>query len=149
MWQERVVSAFPELASGIVCFGFDWLGDIFALDVHRLEEGELGVLMFEPGTGEALNIPCNLQTFHNKGVIELGEAVLALSFFARWRESGGAPPAYEQCIGYKKPLFLGGADEVENLEMSDLDVYWRVMGQLISQVKKLPPGTPINKITIG
>jgi len=45
-------------------------------------------------------------------------------------------------MGYRKPLFLGGSDEVENLEVSDLDVYWHIMGQIIRKTKGLPQGTP-------
>lgn len=37
---------------------------------------------------------------------------------ARFR---GAEPAYDQCIGYKKPLFLGGEDDISNQELSDLE----------------------------
>jgi len=44
---------------------------------------------------------------------------------------------------YKRPLFLGGSDTTDNLEISDLEVYWLLMGQLIRQAKGLPAGTPV------
>jgi hypothetical protein len=143
-WQERINLAFPEFEDRIVCFAYDWAGRTFALDTERLEEGEAGVLLFEPGTGEALRIPANLRTFHNSELIEFGEAALGISFYKRWRALGGPAPAYDQCVGYRKPLFLGGVDDVENLEVADLDVYWHVMGQLIQQTRGLPPGTPVH-----
>jgi hypothetical protein len=100
--------------------------------------------MFEPGTGEALAIPSNIQTFHDSELMEFGEAALAISFYQKWMAaSGGQAPAYTQCVGYKTPLFLGGTDEVKNLELSDLDVYWHLMGQLIVKTRSLPPGTPV------
>ena len=142
-WQERICSALPEFEGRITCFGFDWLGSTFAIDSGRLEDGQNGVVMFEPGTGEALEIPANLVTFHDSGLLEFGEAALAISFYEKWRASGGAAPNYDQCIGYKKPLFLGGSDEVDNLEPSDLDVYWHIIGQLIRKTKGLPEGTPV------
>lgn len=142
-WQERIELAFPEFADRVICFAYDWAGSIFALDTERLEGGQAGVLLFEPGTGEALRIPSNLHTFHNSGLIEFGEAALSISFYEQWRASDGDAPAYDQCIGYRKPLFLGGVDEVENLELSDLDVYWHIMGQLIEQTRGLPPGTSV------
>jgi hypothetical protein len=40
----------------------------------------------------------------------------------------GGEPNYDQCVGYKKPLFLAGVDDVENIELSDLDVYRHLMG---------------------
>ena len=142
-WQDRIHLAYPEFEGRIVCFGFDWLGSVFALDIKRAEDGQAGVVMFEPGTGEALDIPSNLQSFHDAGLIEFGEAALAISFHEKWLAAGGAMPRYDQCIGYRRPVFLSGADEVENLEVSDIDVYWHLTGQLILQTKGLPQGTKV------
>ena len=36
---------------------------------------------------------------------------------------------FGRCAGYKVPLFLGGDDIVENLEDSDMEVYWEVLTQ--------------------
>ncbi len=142
-WNARVAVAFPEFGGRITCFGFDWLGRVFAVDPKRSESGQPGVVMFELGTGEALEIPCNIGSFHDEELIEYGDAALASDFHKRWLANGGAAPQYGQCVGYKKPLFLGGADELGNLEMSDIDVYWHLMGQLVLKAKGLPPGTPI------
>lgn len=142
-WNERVCLAFPQFEGRITCFGFDWLGSTFAIDAGRIEDGQKGVVMFEPGTGEALEIPANLSTFHNSGLLEFGEAALAISFYEKWRASGGAAPRFDQCIGYRIPLFLGGSDGAENLELSDLDVYWHITGQLIQKTRGLPQGTPV------
>jgi hypothetical protein len=143
-WQGRIHLAFPEFVGRIFCFGFDWLGRVFALDSTRSEDGQTGVVMFEPSTGEALEIPANLSTFHLGELIEYGEAALAISFHEKWLAAGGAAPRYDQCIGYRIPMFLGGADEVENLEVSDVDVYWHLMGQLILKTKGLPSGTAVH-----
>jgi len=145
-WKARVSLAFPEFAGRILCFGYDWLGRAFAVDTRRIERGQPGVIMFEPGTGEALEIPSSLQTFHDDELIEFGDAALAVGFHQRWLTSGGSEPGYTQCVGYRKPLFLGGADELENLELSDLDVYWHLMGQLIINLKG-PNQTPLRPKT--
>lgn len=142
-WQERIELAFPEFGDRVVCFAYDWAGSVFALDTERLEGGQAGVLLMEPGTGEVLRIPSNLATFHNSGLIEFGEAALGISFYQKWLATGGDAPAYDYCIGYQKPLFLGGVDEVENLELTDLDVYWHIMGQLIEQTRGLPLATSV------
>ncbi len=142
-WRSRVLFAFPQFKGRITCFGYDWMGSTFAVDSRRLEKGQPGVLLFEPGTSKVLEIPSNIQTFHNSGLVEFGEAALAISFYQKWITTGGAAPSYTQCVGYKVPLFLGGKDEVENLELSDLDVYWHLMGQLIVQTRDLPVGTRV------
>ncbi|WP_315799770.1 T6SS immunity protein Tdi1 domain-containing protein [Bradyrhizobium sp. SZCCHNS3002] len=142
-WAARVGYAFPEFKGRIACFGYDWLGRAFATDEKRLEGGKPGVVMFEPGTGEALKIPANIETFHDGELVNFGEAVLAIDFFQRWQKLARTKLEYDQCAGYKKPLFLGGVDDVGNLEPSDIDVYWHISGQLILKAKGLPVGTPI------
>jgi hypothetical protein len=142
-WNGRIAAAFPEFANRVACFGFDWTGRVFAVDPQRLEGREPGVVMFEPGTGEALEIPCSIVSFHEQELIQNRDAALASDFHEQWLASGGSAPRFDQCVGYKNPLFLGGADEVDNLELSDIDVYWHLMGQLIVQTRGLPPGTPI------
>lgn len=134
-WNGRITEAFPEFDGRITCFAYDWLGRAFGLDRSRLENKKPGVVMFEPGTGEALEIPCNLETFHTHELLEFGEAALAISFHDEWLATDGAVPKYDQCIGYRKPLFLNGSDQIENLELSDLDVYWYVFGQVAQQLR--------------
>jgi len=107
------------------------------------------VLLLEPGTGEALEIPANFQSFHRRQLVENAEAAVALSFYKSWLASGGQVPAYDQCIGYKRPLYLGGVDEVTNLEVGDFDVYWTISAQLLSRTRGLPVGTKINNVSIG
>lgn len=135
--QEFVVQAFPNFINRISGFAYDWLGRIFALDHARQEGGSSAVVMLEPGTGQALEIPCNLTTFHNSELIHYAEEALATTFYKQWLLKGGVAPHYDQCVGYKKMLFLGGKDAVENLEQSDLDVYWTLCGQLIRKTRGL------------
>jgi hypothetical protein len=48
--------------------------------------------------------------------------------------------------GYVTPLFLGGADVVGNLELTDTDVYWQLTSQLIRQASRPPEGTPVARV---
>ncbi|MEM9481594.1 MAG: T6SS immunity protein Tdi1 domain-containing protein [Verrucomicrobiota bacterium] len=128
-WTKTVEAAFPEYQGAIVCFGYDWLGRHFALDT-RSDEAQWPILLIEPGAGEAMQIPVSFANFHNIELVEYAPNALAEPFFAEWLSSGGAQPRPNECIGYKTPLFLGGSDTIENLEVSDLDVYWHLCGQL-------------------
>lgn len=138
-WDGLVESAFPSFAGRLTCFAIDWLGRIFTLDAGRLENGHPGVLLLEPGTAEALEIPCDIESFHEKELIKYREEALAESFYRQWLDQGGMPPQVSQCVGYKRPLFLGGSDTVNNLVISDLDVYWTISAQLIRKTRGLPP----------
>lgn len=135
--------AFPEFAGRLACFGYDWLGRQFATDSGRGESDDPEVMLFEPGTGEALEIPVPFSRFHDEELVDYTDEALALSFFEEWQRSGGGAPKLSECVGYKRPLFLGGEDVVANLELSDLDVYWTIMGQLRRQAQGLPEGARI------
>ncbi|KGN35043.1 hypothetical protein N802_02070 [Knoellia sinensis KCTC 19936] len=141
-----VREAFPEFAGRLSCFGYDWLGRQFATDSGRGKDGDPEVMLFEPGSGEALEIPVPFSRFHDEELIDYTEEALARSFFDEWRRSGGQAPKIAECVGYQRPLFLGGDDAVANLEISDLDVYWTIMGQFRRQAKGLPKGTPITAV---
>jgi hypothetical protein len=131
-----VSDAFPEFAERVCPFGYDWLGRQFAVDSGRIENGQPQVLVLEPGAGAALEIPVDFVAFHDEELVEQSDAALASGFFGAWSEANpdALPLLRSQCVGYKVPLFLGGNDTVDNLEVSDLDVYWTIFGQLRGQV---------------
>lgn len=104
----------------------------------------------EPGTGEALEIPLTFSAFHDQ-LGDLREPALAAGFFEQWSSANPAllPVAPADCVGYRVPLFLGGKDTVDNLEVIDLAVYWSVCGQLRQGTRCLPAGTSIGEVSIS
>jgi hypothetical protein len=44
----------------------------------------------------------------------------------------------------QKALFLGGKDIIENLKISDIDVYWNIMGQVIKKLTEAGLNTSKN-----
>jgi hypothetical protein len=147
-WNQYVSEAFPDFSERIFCFGCDWLGRQFALDNGRVEAEEPLILMLEPGSGDALEIPANFLQFHEDVLVNQSNDALAVDFFNEWISAGNALPKNNQCVGYKTPLFLGGSDTIENLEPTDLEVYWSICGQLLAKVRGFPPGTPIKNVFI-
>jgi hypothetical protein len=104
--------------------------------------------MYEPGTGSVRPLPATVETFHEQLLVEMGEAALAISFFGEWAratERRHLPLQRWQCVGYRVPLFLNGADEVANLEVSDLEVYWSLLAQVRTQAH---PGRRIGHVSI-
>ena len=143
-WNQKIGRAFPEYEHRIHCFAYDWLGRHFALDQDRLKDGMYEVLMFEPGTGEVLEIPCDFLAFHNEEIVNYHNACLASQFFNEWKERKSVTLSHEECVGYKVPLFLGGEDALENMELSNMDVYWEVIINVLEKVKDLPEGTKVS-----
>lgn len=146
-WTAAVDEGFPEYAGRVRCFGRDWLCNQFCLDKQRLQNGESLALLFEIGTGKILKIPETFESFHSALIVEDPEAALAEDFFGRWRAVDPRPLSAAECVGYKVPLFLGGQDEVSNLERSDASVYWHLMAQMLLQSRDLPPGTMVRGVS--
>ena len=145
---ELAAAAFPEFAGRIQCFGMDWLGRQFATDSARGSKADPEVLLLEPGTGEALEIPVSLSKFHDEELVDYSDAVLAVESFQDWLNRAGRAPSMDECVGYRTPLYLGGADDITNLEIYDVDVYWTISAQLLAQTRGLPVGTPTTNVII-
>ncbi len=142
--------AFPNFTSRARPFGYDWLGRQFSLDARRVEDGEALVLIMEPGTGEALEVPLSFAAFHEE-LDNLREPALAAEFFYEWVKANPdqVPVKPSECVGYRVPLFLGGTDTVDNLEVIDFEVYWSLCGQLRQGTRHLPLGTSIQQVSIS
>jgi hypothetical protein len=140
-----VCAYFPEYAPVVNCFSFDWLGRQYSLNAQSGTPNDPGILLFEPGTGLALEVPGTFSGFHRDELTRHGDEDLSVDFFRDW--STGALP-FSACAGYKIPLFLGGADDESNLEVTDIDVYWTLMGQLRAKTKDLPAGASIDEISL-
>lgn len=142
-----VADAFPRHGGQNFCFGYDWLGRQFALDGSRRAGGEPLVMLFEPGSGDAFEIPLTFADFHDEELIVAADEALSADLFAGWA-AANPPLAPTECAGYRVPLFLGGAHDLANLEVIDLDVYWTISGQLLRGVRRLAPGTTIRQVSI-
>ena len=146
---QIAAEAFPEFESRIICFGMDWLGRQFALDQSRIDNGAPSVLLLDAGAGEGLEVPATFRSFHNEELVDYADAALAVHLYHEWRSRGGAAPRSKQCVGYSIPLFLGGRDTVNNLELIDAEVYWGIVGQLRNKTRTLPVGTTVGQIAIS
>ena len=131
-WNEIVSIAFPELEGKIECFGSDWLGRQFAI-YYGTKECET-ILILEPGTGYILEIPSDFKNFHNDELINNYNACVAIDFYESWLKEN-QNVLLNQCAGYKIPLFLGGDDTVENLELTEMEIYWYISAQLFAKTK--------------
>jgi hypothetical protein len=148
-WNATVGEAFPQFRNRVSCFGWDWLGRQFALDAARRKGGEHLVLLLDPGAGEALEIPATFRSFHNQEIVDYSDAALASVLFKQWRAANDCALGAKECVGYRIPLFLGGKDSLENLEVIDGEVYWTICGQLKNQARTLPQGATIKSVTIS
>lgn len=142
---EFIQEGFPEFAARAVPFAVDWIGRVVAIDQGRSP----GLLLIEPGSADAFEIDESFVDFFNADVVDDPETFLAADLFRDWQAAGGGVPGVGQCVGFKVPLFLGGAGVAANLELTDLEVYWSFAAQLRARTRGLPPGTRIRGLDSG
>jgi hypothetical protein len=88
-----------------------------------------------------------VEGFLNEDLVEYKENTLVVRDFLQLQKLYGNGLKLEECIGFKKLLFLGGKDEINNLERIDMEVYWEVNYQIYRKIQSLPEGQLINKIS--
>jgi hypothetical protein len=143
-WRARIGSAFPKESGQVTPFGQDWQGNQFG---WRGGDSP-AVLLFQIASGEAYEIADSLQVAHDEEFVDHAQEALNLGRWREWSANGGGKPSADECVGYRIPLFLGGKDQLDNLEMSDLDVYWEITTQLLNNTRGLPPGTRISGVRL-
>ena len=122
-WTKIVEESFPKYKGNIEVFGYDWLGRIFATKKTKGTS-----LLFEPGTGDVFDVPVGFAEFHDVELVEYYQDCLAAKFFDEWfSKNDNYILKSTECVGYKIPLFLNGDDNITNVEVSDMEVYWELM----------------------
>ena len=144
-------AVYPGGAERLYPFAMDWLGRMFALDADRVVDQEPHIMLLEIGTGHALEVPYSLVAFHDELLADDPEPAVAAAAWGAWseRHPDTVPLPATKCVGYELPLFVGGQDSLDNMEVSDWEVYWVVVGQLKLRTAGLPEGTPIRDIGTG
>lgn len=116
-WRDNVCMAYPMIEGEIEVFGYDWLGNCFGICKNKNENEQ--VYLYEIGTGEILIVANSFEEFVNEEIPNNTQACLAKKFYEEWLDSSGIEVKYNKCISYIIPLFMGGEDNVNNLEESD------------------------------
>lgn len=145
-WSGIIGEAYPTFRGRAFAFGQVWNGNQYAWVKGSEEQGL--VYLFQISTGESFEVSPSILRTHDEELVGFAEETLTEELWNEWRASGGSAPAASQCVGFKKPVFLGGDDTVSNLELTDIEVYWDVTVQLKRQAASLPEGTKVDRILI-
>lgn len=106
------------------------------------------IVRLEPRQASWSDTDMRFSELIGKELIEGREDLLSEDYYRDWLAQGGGVPRPDQCIGYKVPVFLGGEDDLPNLEVAELMVCVSVSGQLSTQTADLEPGTRIDSVDI-
>ena len=132
----------------MVVWATDWMGRLWCFDLDRKVKGEPAISRVEPGMANTSEMDMKFGDFIDRELAKYRDDLLSEEYYRDWLASGGAVPRPDQCVGYRVPPFLGGEDDVPNLEISDLMVYVSLNGQLGAQTADLEPGTRIDSVTL-
>jgi hypothetical protein len=126
-----VESVFTGVSGNVDLFAVDWMGRIFATDAATPDEnGSLVVICLDLAGPTGFYTDANFENFHNHIMVNRQESIFEMKQYREWMKSNSPPGDGVSCVGYKIPLFMGGKDEVENLELSDRSVYLHLLAQM-------------------
>jgi T6SS immunity protein Tdi1, C-terminal len=146
---DSILRLFTPLKGRICAFAADWLGRQFVIDFTEQVGGKPTIVCLEPGVPDSFCTDLPVLAFHNEALVDKADAALAMSFHRQWRKQHSEDLSPTQCVGYRIPLFLGGKDDVDNLEVIDMSLYVELCAQLWHKTKHLPDGMSIGEISIG
>ena len=126
LWEEKVADVFPDYKGNFLLFGHDWMGRCYAIDRFSEEEK---ILIFDPGTLEVYDIPLKFIDFVNKAIPMNPNECLAIEGFMKWHSTSECEISDIECVSYKVPPFLGGAEALDNLETTKLIDYWKIISR--------------------
>ena len=144
-WTKLLYAYFPAYDNEIMSFGHDWLGRVYCVPMGSTD----CVYMFDPAVLVDHRFEEGLSSFLNGTLASSKEEFLGLDSFRLVQADLGVKSiAPDQCVGFRTPLFLNGKEDMSNCEVSDMEVYWEMNHQLYQQVRDLPEGTRIDKVTL-
>lgn len=133
-WTSAIEGFHPEFMGKILCFGYDWEGNMF---VQRLDENQSVVMIFEIATGDYFELEQTIRGFHEEDLIDYVEETLHKEKFLEvMAELKIDKLTFNQCIGHKVSLLLGGEDVIANMEVTDFDVHWSLQQQIMNEINK-------------
>jgi len=141
LWTEIAFEFFKKYKGNSYCFAFDWVGRQYAVNYSG---GKTFILMLDPATAEVFELDANIESFLNEETDDFKNGLLEIEKFNTLRKKIAPNLQFSQCIGFKKFLFLGGKDELDNFEVIDMEVYRELSYQIYCKTRGLPPGTIVN-----
>ena len=130
----------PDLGGKVPMFT-SWFGDVFL-------SGEDGIWFLDTLEGtlthqwpDALSLQAALNTLE-------GQDQFLMGGLAQAALAAGLSPTDIQVLSFKILPVIGGSFDVDNIEVSDLEVSLPIMGQVHRQLKDLVPGTKIAGFTV-
>lgn len=135
---ELAARVFSLTAGKVTVYAVDWMGRLFASNANFLDSaGSSTMFCLDFADATSFTTEVDFETFHNRTAVDMKRELFNLDQYDDWIAHGPAPSDAESCIGYKIPLFLGGKDCRENMELTDRAVYLHLQAELSLATKNI------------
>lgn len=146
---EDLFVELDEETSGALLEDWRWLvgddAEVFQVTVFGdlfLIAGDGHVHLLNTGWGIVEEVAEDQDRWAEEAAIH-GPQWFHVPVFLELRSLGMLPSA-DQVYGWRHPLFLGGAETADNVELISAPVHISHLGRLAESTKDLPPGTPVS-----
>jgi len=128
---KLIEAVFPTAAGSVTAFAADWMGRVFATDTSILDPRRMAtVTCFDFAEPSSFATDASFVDFHDSTAVDMKSELFNLMQFQGWAASNPLPSDGSSCVGYRIPLFLGGTDSQDNMELGDRSVYIHLLAQL-------------------
>jgi hypothetical protein len=117
----------------MICFASNWQGCMYCID-----KKDSTITYFDPATCEFFSADSSLQFFFDE-ILVSGEYDIIFEdyFYEAFEYLNLKNLEYENSLGHKIYLHLGGEDDVSNLEIVDTDVLWDLQIQVAASISEI------------
>jgi hypothetical protein len=117
----------------MICFASNWQGCMYCIDKENSK-----ITYFDPATCEFFSADSSLQCFFGE-ILVSGEydVIFEDYFYEAFEYLNLKNLEYENSLGHKIYLHLGGEDDVSNLEVVDTDVLWDLQIQMAESINEI------------
>lgn len=112
-------------------------------------QDQSGYWWLDPISAEFVHLAPDRASLQALLATEQGQDEYLLGGFAMAIQRGGLELGRSEIYSFTVPPALGGAFDLENIEVGDFVVTVNLAGQLHEQIRDLPPGTKISGFTIS
>lgn len=130
-----ICEQFDSVKGQAFAFAADWMGRQFVIDFTEIVDGQPTVECFDSATPESFATDQAIIQFHNDSMVNMTDATVDEERFLEWMEQTKTPLAHDQCVGYNRPIFMGGDADFSNMDVTDIEVHITICGQLWREIQ--------------
>ena len=135
----------PSL-SGLVGFGYDYLGNVFLYD-PRERPDDPTIVRLDADTGELEPVAMNFVEFLGVDLTDRDEDVARSRLLREWQTKKSQLKMHE-CLSFQTSPVLGGERNFLNLTTSELGIRLHMAGQIATQAQQIPEGATIHGVRV-